>query len=68
MFGLRMLVRLVQSDATFGETMRRSDDEYPFAACALNVSHLLVLHLRLATEPSKFCPCCGTEVSAGAVP
>ena len=36
---------------------------FPFAACALNVAELLIVHLRLRLPSPLVCPCCGTGYS-----
>lgn len=61
-FGMRLLCRLVESDEAMATAMRRSEAEYPFAACALNVGFVLIAHLRVVENP-KFCPCCGSEIA-----
>ena len=39
--------------------MVQSSNEYPFMASAINITLLLLIHLRLASH-FTFCPCCGT--------
>lgn len=46
----------------FAQLFLRSQEQYPFAACCLNVTRMLVCHLKLEVEPILVCPCCGAKV------
>ena len=58
--GLRYLARALKSDPTLPPLMKMSndDDGFPFAASALNVYRVLVIHLQLTSDRPRFCPCC----------
>lgn len=62
--GLMLLRRVAQSSDAARAAMLRSGEErgYPYAATALNVSHMLLLHLRLVNAHKTLCPCCGVRL------
>lgn len=40
--------------------MVQSSTEYPFTASAINITTLLLIHLRISQQYT-FCPCCGMD-------
>lgn len=62
MHGLRLLIRLLQDFPYFKTKLHASAEEYPFSACSLNVTRMLVCHLKLYMSQPHFCPCCGAAI------